>query len=266
MLPELLLQLVTTAPRGLRRMGLVADAIGLWSRGTRQRRDWRPHEARCHAAVRRALEGVERRRKAVVLGSGLLRDVPIQDLLSTFDRVVLVDAVHLPMVRVRMALRSGVTLLTRDLTGLSAWLAGTAGERAEPLADLAGDPEVDFVLSANVLSQLPIGVDTFLDKVPRRADVLPKDLAARSVTWHLADLQLFRCAVCLLTDVEMREEDRGGRVVDRLDLTRGHALPTPDEAWDWTVAAFGEIERDRRFVHRVHAYPHWRKPVDPPAV
>jgi hypothetical protein len=259
MLPELLLQLLTTAPRPFRRMGLVRDSIGLWSRGTRRRGDWLPHEERCHQAVRRAIAGLTRRRTAVVLGSGLLRDVPFADLLESFERVILVDAVHLPMVRLTAGRHAKVTLLTRDLTGLSAWLAGEAGSRQDPVADLAADRAIDFVLSANVLSQLPLGVDTFLEKHPARARALPAGLADRTVGWHLEDLARFPCALCMLTDVEMREENRGGRVTDRLDLMRGHALPPPDEAWDWPVAPFGELERDLRYVHRVHAYPDWRR-------
>lgn len=263
MLPEFLLQFATTAPRGLRRMELVRDSIGLWSRGTRRRGDWQPHEARCHAAVRQTLATLGRRRKAVVLGSGLVRDVPMAALLAGFEEVVLVDAVHLPFIRARMALQPKVRLVTRDLTGLSGWLGGEAQNRADPVADFAADRDVDVVLSANLLSQLPLGVDTFLEANRRRAAELPADLAERSVAWHLADLARFRCAVCLLTDIEMREEDRQGRVVDRLDLMRGQVMPPPADAWDWTVAPFGEIERDRRYVHRVHAYPDWRKAVDP---
>jgi hypothetical protein len=259
MLPELVLQLLATAPRPLRRMGLVKDSIGLWSRGTRRRADWWPHELRCHAAVRQAVSSLARRRTAVVLGSGLLRDVPFQDLLAAFERVVLVDAVHLPMVRLTAGRQAGVTLLTRDLTGLSGWLSGEAAGRQDPVGDLASDPQVDFVLSANVLSQLPLGVETFLEKNPARAKALPAGLADRTVGWHLDDLARFSGAICLLTDVEMRDEDREGRVTDRLDLARGHALPEPDEAWDWPVAPFGELEKDMRYVHRVHAYPDWRR-------
>jgi ethanolamine utilization microcompartment shell protein EutS len=259
MLPELVLQFITPAPRPLRRMGLVKDSVGLWSRGARRRSDWRPHEERCRRVVRRAVAGLSRRRTAVVLGSGLLRDVPLSDLVAAFARVVLVDAVHLPMVRLQVARRPAVSLVTRDLTGLSGWLSGEADGRQDPLADLVADPEVDFVLSANVLSQLPLGVETFLEKHPGRARALPADLADRSVGWHLADLARFAGHVCLLTDVEMREEDQAGRVTDRLDLTRGHPLPAPDESWDWPVAPFGELERDLRYVHRVHAYADWKR-------
>ncbi|WP_406854822.1 hypothetical protein ABEG18_20085 [Alsobacter sp. KACC 23698] len=263
MLLELLLHLVTPVPRSLRRMGLLHESIALWSRGARRRRDWRPHEAHCHDVVRQAVAAVAHRRKAVVLGSGLVRDVPFSDLVETFDEVILVDAVHLPFVRARMALHPKVRLLTRDLTGLADWLAGKTQDRADPLADLVGDAAVDFVVSANVLSQLPLAVETFLERNPARAASLPPDIADRTIADHLADLARFPGAVCLLTDVEMREENRRGEVVERLDLMRGHDLPSPLASWDWTVAPFGEIERDKRYVHRVHGS--WRSGEPAPA-
>ncbi len=257
MLPELLLNAITPAPRELRRMGLVTASIGLWSRGLRQSRQWQPHYARCHAVVRRALEGLPSRRTAVVLGSGLAKDVPMADLLDAFERVVLVDAVHLPTVRLRYAFDKRVDFVTLDLSGMAGWLAGTTGGRLAPLGALAADPAVDLVISANLLSQIPIGVATFLDDHEARAKALPGDLLARSVQGHLDDLAGFRCRVCLLTDTIMMERDRDGAVTDTLDLMRGVSLPAPDESWDWTVAPFGEIGRRHEYVHRVHGYARW---------
>lgn len=258
MLAELLLRVLTPAALPARRMGLVNDSIGLWSRSTRRRREWRPHYERCKGVVTDVVEALPRRRTVAVLGSGLVQDVPIDALCAAFERVILVDAVHLPMVRWRMRARPRVTLVTRDLTGLAGLVEGKAAGRTPPVADLAGDPQLDLVISANVLSQLPLGVDSLLDKSPSLAARLPPHAADSAVVRHLDDLARFACHVCLLTDVTMRGEDRAGRTVETLDLMRGHAMPAPADAWDWTVAPFGEIDRDVRYVHRVHAYPDWR--------
>jgi hypothetical protein len=254
MLAELLLAAVTPASRALRRMGLVKASVGLWSRSGRQSRPWAPHYQRCHAVVERALSGLPRCRTVVVLGSGLVRDVPIRRLLDTFSHVLLVDAVHLPIVRARFAFQSRVAFRTADLSGLSGWLDGTARGRVAPDASLFRGDDVDLVISANLLSQIPLGVATFLDGHPDRAAELPDDMLARSVRGHLADLAGSAARVCLLTDVAMEERDTTGKVTDRLDLMRGVALPRPDECWDWTVAPMGEIGREHEYVHRVHAY------------
>ncbi len=249
MLAELMLSAVTRAPAPLRKLGLVRESISLWARRNRQRKAWAAHELRCHQAVEQAVAGLRQSRTVVVLGSGLVRDVPIALLCRRFSRVVLVDAVHLPLLRWRMRRHANVTLVTRDLTGIAGWLCGRADGWTDPVADFVGDPCVDLVISANVLSQLPLGVEHFLDHHADRAAGLPLDIADRTVGWHLADLGRFRAPVCLLTDTEMRAENRKGEVTERLDLLRGHRVGLR-ECWEWDVAPFGEAARNTRFVHR----------------
>lgn len=258
MLAELALRLATPAARMTRKLGLVTESVALWSRGLRQRRAWAEHHTRRRAVVAQAVAELPARRTAVILGSGLLRDIPLGLLCANFERVLLVDAVHLPQIRLRMRFRRNVTLLTRDLTGIVGWLAGESDGRSDPLVDLVADPELDLVVSANLLSQLAWPIEDWLADNPDRAETLPPDLPARCIAWHLADLGRFRSRVILLSDVEMIERDRSGAIVDRLDLTRGVELPAPDESWDWPVAPFGEAARDRESIHRVGAWPDFR--------
>jgi hypothetical protein len=204
--------------------------------------------------VTRAVGAVGHGRTVLVLGSGLVRDVPIDLLAARFERVVLVDAVHLPTVRLRLARYRNFVFERRDLTGALNWLAGRLGARVAPLEDYLADDSVDLVISANLLSQLPIPLANWIARQHGRAERFPEDVPARAVGWHLDDLARFRCPVCLITDIEMREEDRAGTVGERLDLLHGARLPEPDESWDWQVAPFGEIERDFAYIHRVHAY------------
>ncbi len=258
MLAELFLSLATPAARMTRKLGLVGESVALWARDNRQRRAWAEHHERCRAVVTEVVAELPERRKAVVLGSGLLRDIPLDLLCERFEQVLLVDAVHLPQIRLRMRFRPRIRLLIRDLTGVMDWLAGEIDGRIDPLDDLASDPAVDLVISANLMSQLAWPVEDWLNDHPARAGQLPADLPARCVAWHLADLRRFRGRVVLLSDVEMIERDRAGAVTDRLDLTRGITLPAPDESWDWPVAPFGEAERDRESIHRVGAWRDFR--------
>lgn len=258
MLAELALRLATPASRMTRKLGLVGESVGLWSRGVRQRRAWAAHHARCRAVVAHVVAELPQRRTAVILGSGLLRDIPLGLLSASFEHVLAVDAVHLPQVRLRMRFRRNVALLTRDLSGVMGWLAGETGGRTDPLVDLVADPTVDLVVSANLLSQLAWPIEDWLADHPAEAAKLPVDLPARCIAWHLADLRRFRSRVILLSDVDMIERDRAGAITDSLDLMRGVELPAPDEGWDWPVAPFGEAERDRESIHRVGAWRDFR--------
>ena len=227
----------------LRRIGLVGDALALRSRARRQARAWAPHEARCHAVVEKAVAACERRRTAVVLGSGLLRDVPLARLASLFERLVLVDAVHLLPARLR-ARRHGADLVVADLSG--------GDERV--LAPLRADPTVDLVVSANLLSQMPL---------PHRRRSGEWESTEPLVTIgrrHLADLAAFRTSVCLVTDVAYRDVRRDGAVSPERMLVDETLLPGADETWDWEVAPRGEIDRSFARLHRVCAWnlgPRW---------
>lgn len=243
MLIELLHLMITPVPLAHRRH--LRESVLLLSRSRRCLAAWASHLEQARAAVIASCAGLQQRRVAVVLGSGLLQDVPLAHLAQTFEAVHLVDAVHLWPARRQARAFPNVRLITADLTG------GRNG--GDPLPALCGNDRVDFVVSANVLSQLPI---LPLD----RAGPVPAELGARIVGAHLDGLARLAARVCLLTDVEQLEEDRAGRITDRLDLLHGFDPGTPDRCWTWDLAPYGEAARHLRQRHRVMAFLDWRGP------
>ena len=221
----------------MRRLGLVGDAIALRSRALRQRRAWTPHEERCRAFVIRAVDTLPRRRSVVVLGSGLARDVPLARLAASFERVVLVDAVHLLPVRWR-AWQLRAECVAADLSG---------GDDAA-IASLRARGDVDLVISANLLSQMPLphrrAADDWKDPEPTR----------RIGIHHLATLRSFRAPVCLLSDLAYRDVQRDGSASEEHPLVDESLLPPPNGTWDWEVAPRGEIDRGFARIHRVGAW------------
>jgi hypothetical protein len=250
MLAEVLTWLATPASLDARRTGHLTAAVSLWSRARRCRSAWAPHEAHCHAVVARSVGELHRRRTCVVLGSGLVRDVPLDLLAESFEKVILVDVVHLWPARIRARAHRNVQLLSLDVTGTTDLLLGRATGIGDPLGRLRADASVDLVISANCLSQLP------LQPVERLAvgGGLPRmrfpDLGKRIVTGHLDGLRRFAARVCLLTDVEGVEIGIDGSVLERWDLLEGVSLPAPDETWDWMLAPVGEAEKERSIHHR----------------
>lgn len=237
MIWEALLYATAQSTPSLRRLGLVGDALALRSRALRQRRAWVSHEARCKAFVAGAVAACAERRTAIVLGSGLLRDIPLQTLADAFERLVLVDAVQLLPARFA-ARRCGAETEVADLSD------GNSPE----LVALRNGGRVDLVVSANLLSQMPL---------PHRRlsgewdDFAPLTQMGRR---HLADLASFGATTCLVTDVGYRDVDRGGTTGGETPLVDESLLPPPDESWDWEVAPRGEIERGFARIHRVCAW------------
>jgi hypothetical protein len=254
MLREWAHYLTLPAPWTHRRLGYVRESVSLTSRSRRCRKAWRPHLEAARAVIAQSFADLPQRRTAVVLGSGLLDDVPLAALASAFEAVLLVDAVHPWATRKAVRAHANVRLATADLSGSAGWLLGGADDLADALPAIVEGQSVDLVISANLLSQLPILPIAWYEERDR---TVPPDLGRRIVASHLAGLARLRTRVCLVTDVEQVEMDRAGGIVDRIDLLHGARLPPPDRTWDWELAPFGEAERHTRLVHRVWAYRDW---------
>ncbi|MDO9630684.1 MAG: hypothetical protein Q7I92_02150 [Humidesulfovibrio sp.] len=223
--------------------GHLSQQVAIWARHRRHSAAWETHLARCRslalAAARACPE--DARRTALVLGSGLLLDVPLDELSALFETVVLADMAFVPEVRAKAARLGNVETLVTDLTGQLDRLPGTPGE---PLPDVlrelaTGRAGLDFAYSANLLSQLPLFA---LDALPGLEEGRCAELAAAIVRQHLDGLLALPCPACLVTDVTERGLRQG--VVDyEADLLFGVAPGLRGETWVWNMAPDGEAVR-----------------------
>lgn len=234
------------------------SAVSLWSRARRCAKAWAPHETMTKAAIKANCTDLERKRTVVVLGSGLLRDVPIDFLAKEFRKVILIDIVHLALTRHTMR-RKGwdhVVLVERDLSGLPSLLAQVIGGTSEPeieikpLAFLNDIPDLDLVVSANLMSQIGIGAER---RIVAEGLPLGQKHIAQMIEAHVSGLNALSCRALLVTDTGWIESRKNGEIVDSFDLMHGIQLPPARQQWDWTVAPFGEISRHVQVVHHVVA-------------
>lgn len=162
-----------------------------------------------------------------------------------FHRVTLVDMVHPLRARWQARGMSNVTFADLDVSGAIAdALAGRApaNDSGRALPDVLDTLRPDFVISANILSQLPLTPLLLLDAEDDTA------LGRRLVQEHLDALQNLACPVCLITDT-LRSDGES-----ELDLLYGAALPAPPErSWIWDIAPCPEYEPDRDVRHEVAA-------------
>lgn len=230
--------------------GHLAQQVAIWARHRRHGAAWEPHLERAKAlalgAAKACPEGA--RRTALVLGSGLLLDVPLDGLSALFERVVLADMAFVPEVRAKAARLGNVELLQTDLTG---WLDRLRAAPGEPLPDVAAGeaglaglatslPGLDFAYSANLLSQLPLFA---LEALPPGLDAARRtELAAGLVRRHLDGLAALPCPACLVTDVTERGL-RQGAVDYEADLLFGVRPGLAGEMWVWDMAPNGEAVR-----------------------
>jgi len=245
--------------------GHLAEAIAMEARHQRQRHAWQTHLDNSRALCLAATEActAERRRTALVVGSGLLLDVPLEELCHRFDTVVLADLAFLPKVSARAKALGNVSLLRLDLTACLDKLpelarlltegkdmAEVQNERLGPPPALAAASHnhpklltIDFVYSANVLSQLPLFV---VPGLLRHAPHLPQTLldifAKALIDSHLVWLQTLPCPACLVTDRTEHATafDKEATVIT--DLLYGATLPSGPgaQSWTWDFACGGE--------------------------
>ncbi|MBC8242194.1 MAG: hypothetical protein H8E30_17210, partial [Alphaproteobacteria bacterium] len=159
MLYEVYQHLTTPCPHPIKDMGYLKELIGMMARHRRCQAAWLPHLNQCRDWIIKSMQGCEKRSRVVVLGSGLLNDVPLDELSRGFEQVVLVDILHLPLVRKALKAYDNVELIEADISGFVGALYRHVNEDA-PLV-LPDNPAMptdraDLVISLNVLSQLPI--------------------------------------------------------------------------------------------------------------
>jgi hypothetical protein len=256
MFAELIEFAITPCPRHVRRMGYLSESIAIRSRAARCRAAWAPHQERTRALLRKSVERCKQRRKAVVLGSGPLLDVPLAELASAFAEVVLVDVVHPLGIGWRQRKLANVRTVAADVTGVVedvyhvARDAKAALPRARP-ALFGDDADVDLVASVNLLSQLPyLPVEYLRRKGEHKADAI--DSFARDlIAAHLDYLRRVPGVAALVADVEELTVDAKGAVVRREDTIYGVPPPRADEQWIWQLAPRPEIDRRYSYHRRV---------------
>lgn len=254
MLREILISLRTRCAPALVRLGYRYAAVACVGRAARCAAAWAPHQEssrrRILVAMAEAPAGAD---TAVIFGSGPCLDLPMAELLSRFRRLVLVDVAHPPAV-LRLSREQGsVRLVEHDLTGVAAALADpdTAAPPAPFCAAFCDDGDVGLVVSANLVSQLPL---VPLRQIGRRWPDADLPAYGRAiVAAHLDHLRGFACPTLLIGDVQRRVIDPDGRVTKMEDPLFGAALPSGGMEWDWTVAPVGELSNGWSIVNRVRA-------------
>jgi hypothetical protein len=227
-------------------MAYLDEAIAMRKRYRRNRDAWRPHLEQTRKFILSVAEKCRNRNKAVVLGAGLLLDVPLDELSALFRDVVLVDIVFLPEVRSSITRYGNVKLLQHDVTNMAKQLHENVrcGLREMPAAVPAA-PEIDektgLVVSLNLLSQLWVVPRSYaLMKLSGLNEERVDDWCRRTVESHYDFLRSMPCDVCLVADHEFIKRDRKGCIVSQGSTVSRLVLPPPDASWSWNIIPMSE--------------------------
>lgn len=271
MLAEALLYACARLAGQRNRHGHLAEQVAIWARHRRQRQAWAEHLTRARALCLAAAQACTQRRTALVLGAGVLFDVPLERLSALFTRVVLADMAFLPGT-VRLAKRLGnVELVTADLSACLGALPDAqalAARTPAPTPDLSlGLPDLDYVHSANLLSQLPLHAVAAFSGQNQTAHAREEDIeafAASLVAAHLCALRALPCPASLVADTCERTLADDGTLHSEIDLLYGVPLALQGQTWTWRLAPRGEISPSLHIERQVLGAPDIRAAATPP--
>ncbi len=237
--------LLSPHPQFVRHLGYLDEAKAMKKRYLHNRIAWQSHLDRTRSFVLSSAAKCRDRTKIIVLGSGILIDLPLQELSAMFEKVLLLDIVHLPAVRKQVKAYRNVKLLPHDVTNASEKLYGNVlrGIRDLPQA-VPAIPEIDaetgFVVSLNILSQLWVVPRAYvLAKMPDLDAETVDDWCRGMVEAHYEYLRHLTCPVCVVADHAFEMRDRGGNIVSRGSSVCGLSLPDPDMSWRWDIVPAG---------------------------
>jgi hypothetical protein len=249
--------------RAVKALGFPAEVAGIQGRYQRCRDHWANHIERSRAVILQGARRADQRRKAIVLGGGLLHDVPLEELSAMFREVILVDLIH-PFTS-RWATRglANVKRVEADVTGTIARAYAVAWDADEPLPKseptlYLDDPEVDFMASVNLLSQLPCMPMAYLQRQNVHRQEKIDEYARDLIRAHLAYLDRLPGRVTLVTDFERLKINLMGQVVERRDLFFGLPWPTRGEEWEWRLAPCPEADKSHHYYRRVIGIADWK--------
>lgn len=160
----------------LRKFGFKTDQEGIINRYLRESGGWDEHLQKTKNYILSCADKHENR-KVVVMGSGWLLDVPVEELVEKFEEVVLVDIVHPRQITNKLKKYKNIKLIESEVTGFvepvyESFKKKSKGEVLE-LQKISSEIDKElldeiqsasYIVSVNLLNQLDILICDYINK------------------------------------------------------------------------------------------------------
>ncbi|MBC7372270.1 MAG: hypothetical protein H7326_11930 [Bdellovibrionaceae bacterium] len=254
MILEFIEYLRTRSSKLAKEWGYAYQTVSLKYRSRRCAGAWQSHLEQSHKLIREQFQKIKPK-SIMIIGSGLLIEIPIQDLIKSGVKIYLVDIVHAKEVRRLAKLYPQIELIEKDISSLLEILKkGMAPFQLKTIPwgtltpwDL---PKSDWVISANLLSQIPLMIS---ESLPMSTEVY--DEFARKVRdQHIERSLQLSDKVLLFADFETRYIGHDGKRIK----TEAYEVNLRDlkyiRDWTWEISPFGETSKDYKIEMLVKAY------------
>lgn len=255
MITELISYITAKTTKEARAFGHLYEAISLVQREKRCSKYWLSHRTMCKQFIEKHANLAKEKNSVLVLGSGPLHEIPLEFLSRTFNKVALVDVVHLPQVKKTWKHLSNVHFIESDVTEIEKeMLKEKRPINKVPTAFL--NDHYDLVISANLLSQLSYHLRNFLEKNASPTCTEEElDTFSYQVTYnHFLYLKSFACPVILITDIETHLLNKNEELVQKESPYLNFAFPSAEEEWWWNLAPIPEYSKEIAIKMKVAAH------------
>ncbi|MDD2563286.1 MAG: hypothetical protein PHU27_03600 [Salinivirgaceae bacterium] len=243
----------------MKNVGFIKDQKGILNRYRREKGNWESHLTKSKEYILQSAKG-KGKTKMAILGSGWLLDVPINELVNSFNEIHLYDIFHPKGIVKKCSVFPNIKLIEEDvLSPLLTILYNNKDAKADDFLNAIANHEYnnlnfhdyDFVVSLNLLNQLDIiPIDYLSERV-----TLPNEkwLELRQFIQqkHLDSLPKNRS--CIITDYQELHLNKGEEVIDTQELV---FVPLPEknsEKWIWHFDNSRTYYNDKNVHFRVHA-------------
>ena len=255
MISEFFTYLLAKSTKEARSFGHLYESIALIEREKRCRAFWFNHREMSKKVITSSVEKIKKKSSVLILGSGPLHEIPIEFLSASFNRVDLVDVVHLNSTKMSLKKFKNISFIEADVTELESCIL----KEKKPFNKIPTQfikSGYDLVISANLLSQLSYHLTHFLEKnATPKLSLLELEHFANQVTLdHYLYLQSFICPVLLITDTETLLEDMDHNLIERENPYINFSFPIPIQEWWWNVAPIPEYQKDIALKMKVQAF------------
>jgi hypothetical protein len=222
-------------------MGYYDDQAGILRRYRRETQNWDAHLQHTRQFVIDAAQGMNRQ-SAIVLGSGWLLDVPLQELSAMFAQVTLADIRHPAKIKQTAEKLGNVECKACDISGFALPVYRYVqqyrrSKKRPPLDCIVPDvmpdwSKYDFVFSCNILSQLDI---LLVDYLSQFFELDGNELTAfRQKVQQTHIDSLSPTPSCLVADYEERTYSPDGQLLNTKPLIDHPITAKKYVHWTWT--------------------------------
>jgi hypothetical protein len=250
---ELYLYLTTKTSKEARQFGHLYECIAINSREKRCGQFWKPHRENCKKTILEYLPEIKNKNSVLVLGSGPLHEIPIEALSYQFNKVDLVDIVHLKTTKKVCRHLHNVNFIEADLTELEENIFHEK-KIINKIPSKFTNQKYDLVISANILSQLPNHLVNFLKKNNKYNEDILEKFRTQVCNDHYLYLQKFSAPTILFSDTERSYYDPMGNLIEKESSFIKFGLPEPVKEWDWNLAPIPEASKEYSIKMKVSAF------------